>query len=62
MLRELALTFADSPEAPAALLRCGQLLRDRCAMPDKAQAVWKVLIDRYPASEAAAGVKKGFGA
>lgn len=53
LLRELAVTFPDSAEAPAALLECGRLLNDRCGLPDKARSVWRSLMERYPGSEPA---------
>jgi tetratricopeptide (TPR) repeat protein len=53
LLRELAVTYPDHADAPAALLRCGELLDAKCGMADTAGKVWQALVERYPESEAA---------
>jgi hypothetical protein len=50
ILRELAVSYPDHPQAAEALYRCGELLLT-CGKPDNAKNVFAGLLKRHPESE-----------
>jgi len=58
LLREMAVVFPDDDSAPAALLRCAEILWKDAGKTDNAKNVFTAIIERYPDSETAERAKK----